>query len=180
SDGQSGAIWVLNRDYNHEMVKNGFLPKPINAGVITVNDVINTDYKVSLFETLSGDILSTSTVTANDGKLNIKLPAMEWDLAIKFDRADLTSTKDITLKTMEIYPNPVEGGGIINIVCEDFIGKLQASVFNAEGRLMVQENVQSDGRFSIRLNGDITAGIYFVKLNNDRGEAVVKGIVVSE
>ena len=180
TDGQSGAVWVLNRDYNHEMVKNGFLPKPINTGVLTVNDVVNTDYKVTLFETLSGDVLSSSIITARDGKLNIKLPAMEWDLAIKFERADLTSIKDITLKTMEIYPNPVEAGGVLNVVCEDLIGKLQAAVFNAEGKLMVQENVQSDGRFSIRLNGDLPVGIYFVKLNNDRGEAVVKGIVVSE
>ncbi len=180
SNGQSGAAWILNRNYNHQTVRYGFLPKPVNTGMLTVNDVMDGDYQVTFFETLSGNILATNTVIASNGQLIIRLPAIDWDIAMKFERTNITIAKDVTLKQLEVSPNPAKAGDTINISSDDFMGKFIVTIFDSEGHIKDQKNVQSDGRFTLRLKEDLSNGIYFVKVSNDSGEVAEKTISVDE
>ncbi len=85
---------------------------------------------------------------------------------------NITDTKT---KSISIYPNPNKGAFIIDF--NDFEGKLQYSIYDSKGSIILNDEFISYGNKQKEINLDITSGIYFIKLvSNDN--VIIEKIVV--
>jgi CotH kinase protein/Secretion system C-terminal sorting domain/Lamin Tail Domain len=80
------------------------------------------------------------------------------------------ANKELELSEAKIYPNPTQG--ILNIVSENAIGKIQ--VFNLSGQVIFQV-IKEDNNTTIDLS-DLAKGMYFVKIDNTK----VMKVILSE
>jgi hypothetical protein len=70
---------------------------------------------------------------------------------------------DLTLKNINLYPNPNTGSFIIE---SDLIGQVELQLVDIYGRVVFKQSTHSDGRLGI--NSTVTtAGAYMLLLKHD-------------
>lgn len=78
----------------------------------------------------------------------------------------------------EVYPNPSNGN--FNILVTNAKSAIKTNVFSAEGRLVYSNTYQNSGSkqlIPVATEGKLTAGIYFVSVETEGVQKVVKMIV---
>ncbi len=96
-DGHGTLLWVVSKQYSEnellkqyaknlrEGVENPLdITFPENSeAVLTLNGLADGDYAVEWWDTFSGEIAQTATVTVSDGTADISVPAFSTDWAVK-------------------------------------------------------------------------------------------------
>ncbi len=78
-----------------------------------------------------------------------------------------TSIEEIDLQEgLKVYPNPTKG--VVSIRLNEHFQNASYSLRNINGQLIDQGEYMSPNRFSLEIPG--TAGIYFLRLTNEKGE----------
>lgn len=84
------------------------------------------------------------------------------------------------LASLTVYPNP--GSGVVTVSVPNLKGShnLQLSIVDVQGRLLRSSHwSRVSGSFSTQLNLDsLPSGLYLLELHSDRGERVVKRLMV--
>jgi len=93
----AALLWIVSRDYSTQYLESAYLANLRNKvedpfdiefplvepAPLLLSTMQAGDYSVAIYDPLSGEILSTQTVSAVEGVLTLTLPAFERDLALK-------------------------------------------------------------------------------------------------
>ncbi|HRZ48336.1 MAG TPA: T9SS type A sorting domain-containing protein, partial [Bacteroidales bacterium] len=80
--------------------------------------------------------------------------------------------------SVTVYPNP--SSGAFNLILNNFTGTAKMSIYNEIGQLLSSETLQFDDLESYTKSVDLSrqpAGVYTVKLTNDRATRAIKLIL---
>jgi len=99
---QRALVWLRNISYNHDDLRfkyqiamsTGeasdatfiFDPKTLRDVSVTVRSLADGEYKVTWFDTMTGDVIASSSITSAQGQAIIVAPAFNKDLAAKIIR----------------------------------------------------------------------------------------------
>ncbi|MFL5774290.1 MAG: T9SS type A sorting domain-containing protein [Flavisolibacter sp.] len=90
-----------------------------------------------------------------------------------------TDQKNVTLN---VFPNPVNAGGLLTISCKDEEGlPARMQIINSSGQLVMATENESDGEsrvLHVRIPNILTAGVYFLRLIGRDENVVTKKFVV--
>ncbi|HOK53524.1 MAG TPA: hypothetical protein PKV43_03590, partial [Armatimonadota bacterium] len=83
----TSLLWVQNRDHTWHKVALFRTPvKKQPESILQINNWPNGQYKVVFWDTYKGKQISTSNIAVENQKLQLQLPAIEKDIAIRIDR----------------------------------------------------------------------------------------------
>jgi hypothetical protein len=140
-------------------------------GIFTPNNTdLNATYIPSISDQISGAVTFTLMITGNGN-------CAETDhIGVTFITCLSTSTKKtISAEGIHVYPNPVEG--IITVDFSEVKGIISLDVLNVLGvKLRTYKVEETKGQMSLDLE-DLGPGIYFVSLQNDQGQQLIKKMV---
>lgn len=165
-DQKSGAMWVLNRDYNHTFVKNGVVPAAVKGSAVSIKNVQEGNYKINWYDPLSGELKSTTSIQSNGQLLNIPLQDFTWDLAFTFEFSDLSSINHPGQTDFTVYPNPASPGAQIQIKGLEKGKSLRYNIYNVYGQMLADEIIDSGSDLQIKLSGAWVSGLYWISLTD--------------
>lgn len=76
-------VWIQDRKHNYESVHSGYTPRSLSGEKLILTGLVNDTYTATYYDTRTGDIILTETVTASSGRLTLNLPDFKMDLAVK-------------------------------------------------------------------------------------------------
>ncbi len=79
--------WVLNRGWNWLDWVDGKRPPAIQGATLKIPVAADGVYRVEVWDTFEGKVLSESRTAAKNRMLEVALPAFSFDLALKCIRA---------------------------------------------------------------------------------------------
>jgi hypothetical protein len=82
ADKRAAYLWVQNRDYVWS--KAASTPSPISPAV-TISNLLSAAYRVEIWNTSTGAIISTQSLTPSGGSLSIPVGGLTADVAIKLE-----------------------------------------------------------------------------------------------
>lgn len=88
-DKAAAYLWVQHRD--HVWSKADSSPSPIST-TITISNLLSTTYRVEIWNTRTGAILSQQSRTPTGGSLSIQVDGLSSDVAIKMESSSLPPT----------------------------------------------------------------------------------------
>jgi hypothetical protein len=89
--------------------------------------------------------------------------------------SDVTSIDNsVSSSGFQVFPNPTEG--LIHVVVPEGSGDAHLTLFDVGGRLVFESN-PNDQLTSIQLPGDLTAGVYMLALQTEKGREVKKLLI---
>jgi hypothetical protein len=81
-------LWLQNRRHTWWNIAQGETIPPVDASTVTVRQVYPGAYQLEYFDTWEGKVVQKSTVRNGQGGLQIPVPAVERDIAIKITKVD--------------------------------------------------------------------------------------------
>jgi len=82
-------IWVQNSMHNHSRIHaTGQQPDPVPQTILTLPKWPAGNYRVVFWDTYEGKEIDTRSFTATASGLQVELPAIRKDIALKLTRAD--------------------------------------------------------------------------------------------
>ncbi|MCB0594373.1 MAG: DUF5060 domain-containing protein [Lewinellaceae bacterium] len=161
------AGWALNNRYNHQYVIANGEPAAAPASTVVADGFQDGSYAVRWFDPLTGAYYGNGEAIAGGGRLSVPLPSFLWDVAFIVDGTPVAARETQQELAFEIYPNPVPAGAEVNInLPANHLPARQVSLLDMGGREIGQFSC-NDGRF--RLPAEMPAGLYWVKVEGDRG-----------
>lgn len=160
----TGSLWIYNKTYNH-VDKAINQQKMINDGIITINNVANSNFLIEWYDTKDGKIITQENVTSANNKLVINIPQLEWDIVLKYKIDDASAVKDVDEATLLFYPNPVQSGQKIFIDYMDPNKTCEAILFDSIGKMVLHKIIKiSDG---IEIPTGTDSGKYNIQIKLD-------------
>lgn len=151
-----------------------------------VYDVVRlSDGKYSIKSTNAGKFLQNNT--SNTVTLTVNGPAnnnrSKWELvrvgvaktANNKELADLTEVNDNELKSVSIYPNPVNSTFNIDLIGME---KANVTISSILGQTVFSTNTSNKNITLSKSNG-FSSGIYILKVTDDKGAAFIKKFVIN-
>lgn len=181
--GQANRIaagWVLNTGYNHQTVPTGGVPSPVSGAVVHLTGMADTSYFVKWYDCLTGSLVASDPVLAQNGTLDLSVPALLWDLAFRVDpeKVPFTALEKERALPFVVYPNPVRAGAALSLeVGNGQEPRIELSLIDASGRILQQEILPYAPGTQWTVPASLATGIYWLKLERD-GQAGTKAIVV--
>lgn len=168
------AGWAFNNRYNHQFVAENGAPDPTPPSTVVVEGFENGGYTVRWFNPLTGVLFGGAPATSQNGKLEIPLPAVYWDVAFIVDDSPVAVEDFSRNLAFKVYPNPALAGQEVRMEVE--IGNVvnwEISLLDMAGR-----EVKRDlNAANLRLPGELPAGFYWVKVAGG-GKVGVMPVVV--
>jgi len=118
-------------------------------------------------QSVSGLLPGCYTVTVTDANLNSITSSACVSFSTKLDEASLTTG-------LSVYPNP--SNGIFNVLSETITEKLEISITNPLGQIVVQESLKNTKQATLDLSR-LSKGIYYLKATCDSGSKLFKLIL---
>ena len=173
------AGWALNNRYNHDFVKTNGVPSPATGALLTVPGMLNGSYTAKFYDCLTGVLLSSESVTVDNGALSLVLPEMLWDVAFTVDDQLVDVAEAGQNLNFQLYPNPVTSGPVTVSLAMEKTENVSVTLLDMAGRALA--NLFS-GDFSnrekqLQIPADYPAGLYWVKIES-AGSVGVKAMVV--
>jgi type IX secretion system substrate protein len=72
-----------------------------------------------------------------------------------------------------VYPNPLQDAAVISVGCNE---NYRIEIINAQGEIVLTKDASGNSFAGVDVS-ELTSGIYFVKLTNQKGSSAVKKIV---
>jgi spore germination protein YaaH len=177
---QLSANWTISADTNSGLIKYWYAIGT-TAGA---TDVVNwTDNGLNTSVTKTGLSLLPNqyyyfAVKSEDSAGLQTIPFLSNGQIIK---STITSINEQTLaNSLSVYPNPFTGSTNVRYRLSENT-KLEISLSDVLGKKIVLfNNTQSQGSYELAVNADnlqLAKGLYFLKLTDDKGSAVMKIIV---
>lgn len=86
----------------------------------------------------------------------------------------VSSSKEVALQSLELFPNPVQAGEVVRVLSEDaFLNQLQVELINTSGQVVRQ----IEGNQTFQIPADIPQGMYFLKASAPNQQWMEKLIV---
>lgn len=178
----TAAGWVLNKHYNHIEVTNQGQPDPIIGGVLNIEGFANGGYSVFWYDCISGALAASESAFAENGRLQIVIPELYWDLAFWVESNPLGVRKPEPAVAFQVYPNPVTTGGSVQVQIKEQTsdGNTRLALFDAAGKPLAakQANVPEQ-KLQLDLPPDLAPGMYWLQVQQ-QGKLGSRPIVVVE
>ena len=170
--------WVQNRDHNWRYLQDTGTPDPIDGGRIVLHDLERDgSYRVDWYRTADARFQASTTANAVEGRLEIAVPALEWDLAFKAAYAGPPATAVVAearpqrLTLEQNYPNPFNSQTTIRYLL-DRQTPVRLQIFDILGRRVatLQDGPQPAGAYRAAWDGrdlegrPAASGPYFYRL----------------
>ena len=83
ADSKKAAGWILNNQYNWKYLQDhgGAAPSAVSGANVSIPAAANGTYTVSLYNCLTGALISSGNAVAANGTLNFALSDITWDMA---------------------------------------------------------------------------------------------------
>jgi hypothetical protein len=176
------AGWVLNNQYNHEVVQANGAPASIPGASIEIDGFSDSTYFVKWYDCLTGAIVASDPVVSVNNKLTLPIPELYWDLAFLVDDTDgwvasLDDISHVSHASFRVYPNPAIPGSDVTIDMEGTgPGGMEVSLLDMEGR-QIQSYASLSENSRIQIPSNLAAGFYWVKIKS-KDQVGTKPIVV--
>ncbi|MFZ4400566.1 MAG: DUF2271 domain-containing protein [Bacteroidales bacterium] len=185
--GKSGSN-VVDATSGSTRTTNGALSVVWNGTDVSGNIVTNGVYKVWVeyawgSSNTTGKLLQSFTFTKG-ATLDHQTPAdytsgttgsltamtIDWSPAVGIDKNSLTDM-------FSVYPNPVTNQSVIKYTLKE-LSDVTICLFDISGKLVkvLTDDNQNAGSYSLPLsmNGEVTPGVYFLKMNTGKAEHTSK------
>lgn len=88
ADRTAAYLWVQNRE--HTWANAATTPAAIST-TITIGNLLNTAYRVQIWDTIAGTVLSQQNLTPSNGSLSVSITNLSGDVAVKIEAASAPS-----------------------------------------------------------------------------------------
>ncbi|WP_452221925.1 T9SS type A sorting domain-containing protein [Lacinutrix salivirga] len=161
-------------DITYNTTNTAFTVNSLTQTLSVANLQENQDFEIVYFQEFwypnDGALLSYTIVQNTNGSRTLTITATNGDQAIY--GSSVLNTKQESLKTIEIYPNPV----VNQLTLKTINNKLSVSVFNSNGQLKMTKNIESANSTSINIEA-LKAGIYFFVFKSKNGKTETRKVV---
>ncbi|WP_170067506.1 DUF5060 domain-containing protein [Neolewinella xylanilytica] len=166
-DGLTAAGWVFNHRYNHEFIaENNGPPEPVTGSQVVVPEMTPGGYLVNWYDCHTGAVVDSAPATADGRGLIFDVPDFAWDLAFRISADPSTGIARLPPDgpfALSLYPNPALPSGIVRLQLPKTT-QVEVSLYDQLGRLHAYyRNVI--GNYGIQLPDDLSAGMYWVRVN---------------
>lgn len=177
------AGWVLNNNYNHEFIKNNGSPEAASGALLTLENLQDGAYLVKWFDCLTGAILQTEPAQVNNGRLDLPVPQLLWDLAFILDHQTVNVADVKHAFPVNLFPNPVSWG-VINIAFElENTGLVQILLLDVAGRevqMLFNKTLPAGAQqLQSNISGYLPDGMYWVKISAGH-QAATRALVIAK
>ncbi|MEL6670618.1 MAG: T9SS type A sorting domain-containing protein [Bacteroidota bacterium] len=185
ADSTAAAGWILNNEYTHEFLKTNGAPASVNQATLTVKGLVTGNYFVKWYDCLSGQLLLSEGVVAQNGAVVLDIPELFWDLAyVVDDQAFNVSVEDeLAEAAFEVFPNPAPAGGVVQLSGELSAQRNpQAQLLDAAGKKVQTLSLESGSQaetFELRLPEGLATGIYWLSVSQGR-QVFSKPLLITE
>jgi hypothetical protein len=103
-----------------------------------------------------------------------------YDIEDYFDIHTIVSVGNLDeLSGVKVFPNPVHTGDVITVEWTDMPGEMSIQLYNVVGQQISKDEINGNvsGRHTIDTSG-LSAGMYFVHLNSEKGQLMLNVQVV--
>jgi uncharacterized delta-60 repeat protein len=141
---------------------------------------------ITTIESDSIDYYHTNLLMASDGKIIISsigqnANSMEYHhIAFRLLNPEVTATENaVTANSLKIFPNPVQNDFVLSYTLEKSQNTISINLVNIEGKIvanLLRNATRNSGEQSenIRLEENITNGVYFLEIKADEHTSRVK------
>ena len=132
------AGWVFNHAYNHQNIMENGIPRSLTNGQLLIEGLPAATYEVNWYDCLTGNFMTSQTISLDGTETGIPIPELYWDLAFVLSPAAISvATKD-SRKELEVavWPNPIRAGDHLQITVNDEIEPLHIRWFDAQGKIV--------------------------------------------
>lgn len=164
----SNVSSINEADYKEEINTVGYDWKSFNGSGYTVNSdtyyfLKYADGKIFRFQFLTYEGTSTGNFSFRYENVTDQMATVNFD-----DKNSLS-----------IYPNPVKGNKILNILYEsNAANNAKIEIYDLTGRIVVKKDLPTNGFFNHQLNlSSLTKGIYILKFNSGKYTETKKIII---
>ncbi len=182
-NGDSASIYVGLTRYNEE----GGMRQPIGLVDKIYKDTISewTEFNLPIeyFDEGAPDTVMVFFVSSAgydrkferlmhcEGQLGSTLWVDDVDFVYEEGNDPSTSMENAVLASSKLYPNP-SFNGIFNLNVQEACAM---EVFSVAGRLVMQQNLNAAGAYTVDLSR-FAPGVYYIRLTNGEGSAVLKAV----
>lgn len=169
-DSTQFSAWILNHQYNHEVVYTDGLPDSVKGAKLVIPDVSPGSYFAKWYNPLSGAWLNTELAKSEGDSISVNIPAVQWDLILVLDQQFVASTSPQKQQVaLSVFPNPVVSEPLTvsfpshQVQSGDVV---HFSLHGLDGRVLHTWNEASwiaQGKISIDLPTHIPSGTYWLK-----------------
>ncbi len=181
--------WIQNRNYNWRHIRDIGVTLPlIHDGKIFINDITpNSIFSVEWWDTQSATISYIDTVISISNILQVNVPPFNKDWAFRLKKIGTTGfiVNESTIKKefylYENYPDPFNSQTIIKFYLNSD-SKISLKVYDLLGReikILISDEYLKQGEYKFHLDAsDLSAGVYFYKLQSDTRSEAKKMILI--
>ena len=179
------AGWLLNNSYHYQNVPANGAPAAVSGGTLQVPQVANGAYTMKYFDCLTGELVNAETVTVENGNLSISLPDILWDMAFLMEDQVVDVAQAPGRLDFKIVPSPAAPGTTLMLDVETQQAMpLSVTLLDMAGRairtLYQGDSIGAPERISLALPADLSAGMYWVKMDGGKGYAGTKPVVIGK
>lgn len=174
-NGISGTQAGVSGTYIHNRVVRTLLGgASATSNIIPSNPIINTDYTKTYSYTIPTDwnlnkLSLIGIVFKKIGSLTEVVNAVTYN----YDHSNIESKEKFNTPLFNIYPNPAKNE--FNISLNENFGESELSILSIEGKLIYSDVFLTNKNEVIKVNiEDLSPGLYFVNLKNNKHSSVRK------
>lgn len=169
------AGWILNTSYNHDYLRTQGMPLAVTNAQLSIEGVKKGSYRLDWFNSLTGVLISSSHVDADQAGLTIIIPDLRWDLVFALQETTVATPKlDKRQLSFEVYPNPAREGFFYLRWDMPLGPRVQVSISDQLGREVSHQVYVSSAQV---IKAPSVPGLYWVTISYD-GAVLTKALIV--